>query len=164
MIGNHNKDNINSLIKFIQNLHVKSVLDVIVPEGRGIELNENIRDSSLIIKKIYDDYYKIIDKNAISIHCGIGSRFIYIKSDGNIYLCPSLIEEKYKLGNINHYSTKQIWKYMSEKFSYLTCNSKCQKCQKCKGGCRARALQIHNDICGQDDVYCIINGIGVLDD
>ncbi len=164
MIGNHNKDDIDTLVMFISELNVKSVLDVIVPEGRGTELNENIKDSAKIIKRIYDNYYKIIDKNAISVHCGIGNRFIYIKSDGNIYVCPSLIEEKYKMGNIYDYSTEKIWEKMKNNFSFLDCSSKCKKCGNCKGGCRARALKMNNDICAKDDVYCIINEIGDTND
>ncbi len=164
MIGNHNKDDIDTLVMFISELNVKSVLDVIVPEGRGTELNENIKDSAKIIKRIYDNYYKIIDKNAISVHCGIGNRFIYIKSDGNIYICPSLIEEKYKMGSIYDYSTEKIWEKMKNNFSFLVCSSKCKKCGNCKGGCRARALKMNNDICAKDDVYCIINEIGDTND
>lgn len=164
MIGNHNKDSIDSLVKFITDLKVKSVLDVIVPVGRGIELNENIKDSAKLIKNIYDNYYKIIDKNAISVHCGIGNRFIYVKSDGNIYICPSLIEEKFKLGNIDNYSTIQIWQEMTKNFSNFFCNSKRNKCGDCKGGCRARSLKMYDDICAKDDVYCIINEIGDSND
>lgn len=160
MVGNHNKDEIEELVSFIDNLKVKSVLDVIVPEGRGNDLNENIYESAKLIRNIYENHYKIIDKNAISVNCGIGNRFIYIKSNGNIYICPSLIEEQYKIGHINNFSTYKIWELMNKKFSYLECSKKCDKCKKCNGGCRARALKLNGNICSQDDVYCIVNGIG----
>lgn len=35
MVGNHNKEHIEEMVTFISNLGVKSVLDVIVPEGRA---------------------------------------------------------------------------------------------------------------------------------
>ena len=159
MIGNHNKNNIKELIDFINDLKVKSVLDVIVPEGRATELNEDIKESAKVIKSIYEMNSGKIDKDAISISCGVGNRFIYVKSDGNIYLCPSLIKEEYKIGNINNFDTIEIWKLMFDKFSNLNCSKKTEKCKNCTGGCRARALSLHNDINSEDDVYCVINGV-----
>lgn len=159
MVGNHNKKHIKELVNFINDLKVKSVLDVIVPEGRAANLNEDIKESAQVIKTIYEMNSSRIDKDAISISCGVGNRFIYVKSDGNIYLCPSLINEKYKLGNISNFDTAEIWKLMSNKFSNLGCSKKKVKCKNCTGGCRARALSLHNDINSQDDVYCVINGV-----
>lgn len=159
MIGNHNKNNIEELIVFINNLKLKSVLDVIVPEGRATELNEDIKESAHVIKKIYEMNSNKIDKEAISISCGVGNRFIYVKSNGSIYLCPSLIKEEYKLGNIENFNTMEIWKLMTNKFSNLGCSKKSEKCKNCTGGCRARALSLHRDINSEDDVYCAINGV-----
>lgn len=159
MIGNHNKKHVKELVDFINDLKVKSVLDVIVPEGRATDLNEDIKESAQVIKSIYEINSSKIDKDAISISCGVGNRFIYVKSDGNIYLCPSLIKEEYKLGNINTFDTVEIWKLMSDNFSNLGCSKKTEKCKNCTGGCRARALSLHNDINSQDDVYCVINGV-----
>ena len=159
MIGNHNKKHVEELVDFINDLKVKSVLDVIVPEGRATDLNENIKESAQVIKSIYERNSSKIDKDAISISCGVGNRFIYVKSDGNIYLCPSLIKEEYKLANISNFDTVEIWKLMSDNFSNLGCSKKNEKCKNCTGGCRARALSLHNDINSQDDVYCVINGV-----
>lgn len=163
MIGAHNADYIDELVKFIDDLNVKSVLDVIVPEGRGENLNSSIKQSAKIIKQIYENHYKIIDKSAISVHCGIGSRFVYVKSDGNIYLCPSLIKEKYLLGNISTDSALSVWTRLSDS-SNMDCKHRTSACQKCSGGCRVRACNLHGTMDDRDDVYCIINGIEVADD
>lgn len=160
MIGEHNRDHIDELVDFIDKLEVKSVLDVIVPEGRAKELNENIASSAEIIKNIYRKYDSKIDSNAVAISCGIGDRFIYVKSNGNIYICPSLIEDKFMLGNIKKYDTIEIWTKMTKEFSNLGCKYKNSKCGNCNGGCRARALKLNSDINGKDDVYCIINEVG----
>ncbi len=160
MIGEHNKDDIDDLVKFIDSLKVRSVLDVIVPEGRAKNLNENVVESAKIIKNIYDKYLNIIDKSAVTVYCGIGDRFIYIKSDGNIYICPSLIYDQYKIGNINSFDVKKIWKAMNSKFKNLNCKYRNEKCGKCSGGCRARALQLNGSIEARDDVYCILNEVG----
>ncbi|MDD2208545.1 MAG: radical SAM protein [Bacilli bacterium] len=159
MIGQHNKEHIDELVEFIDSLKVKSVLDVIVPEGRAKNLNENIRDSSKIIRDIYKKYETKIDEKAITISCGVGNRFIYVKSDGNIYLCPSLIDSKYILGNIKEFDTILIWKYMNENFNNMGCKYKTEKCRSCNGGCRARALKLNGNIDANDDVYCIINEV-----
>lgn len=159
MIGNHNINHIPELVDFISSLNVKSVMDVIVPEGRATILNEDIRKSSRIIKYIYDSNIDKLDKNSTSIGCGVCNRFIYVKSDGNIYLCPSLIYNEYKLGNIDSYDTEKIWKYMISTFKHIKCNEKSERCKKCTGGCRARALKVNDDICAKDDVYCILNGV-----
>lgn len=159
MVGNHNKNNIKEMVEYITSLNVKSVMDVIIPAGRAVTLSENIRSSARIIKSVYNDYYNIVDFDAIAIKCGIGDRFVYLKSDGNIYLCPSLISNDYKLSDIDNYDTEKIWKKMTQQFAYIRCNKKQKKCQKCNGGCRARALLLHNNICAEDDVYCIISGV-----
>lgn len=161
MIGKHNKDYIDEMVDLINNLKVRSVLDVIVPEGRAKNLNEDIIDSAKIIHNIYKKHEQKINEKAIAITCGIGERFIYIKSDGNVYICPSLIGEEYKLGNIND-SVTTLWKKMNERFSYLNCNKKTERCKDCNGGCRARALKLNRTINDSDDVFCIINEAGCI--
>lgn len=159
MIGEHNKNHIDELVEFIDNLKVKSVLDIIVPEGRATKLKENMEESSKNLRDIYQKYSTKIDKKAITISCGIGNRFIYVKSDGNIYLCPSLIMEEYKLGNIKKFDTINIWNKMRDNYSNIICKFKNDKCKNCNGGCRARALKMNDDISEKDNVYCIINEV-----
>lgn len=159
MIGDHNSDELKELVQFINSLNVNSVLDVIVPEGRAKNLNVDIRKSALLIKKIYDENYNIIDKNAIAVNCGIGDRFIYIKSNGNIYTCPSLIIDEYKVGNISDFDTDKVWELMSQKFDKGICSKRTDKCGNCNGGCRARALKMNGYIDSKDDVYCVINDV-----
>ena len=159
MIGKHNENRIKELVDLIKSLKVNSVLDVIIPSGRAISLKENITSSARIIKSIYNEYYKIVDYSAIAVNCGIGDRFVYLKSNGNIYLCPSLTSDEYKISDIKSYDTKTVWKTINKKFSYIKCNKKTKKCKNCNGGCRARALLLHKDLCSEDDVYCIISGV-----
>ena len=103
MIGNHNIKYIDEMIIFLKKLELPFVLDVITNEGRAMTLNENISTSANIIKTIFSKYNNDINKEMNFKHCGIGNRFIYIKSDGNIYICPSLIDDKYKIRNKEKY-------------------------------------------------------------
>ncbi len=156
MIGNHNIDYIDEMVTFLKSLKLPFVLDVITNEGRAMTLNENINTSAKMIRTIFSKYNNNINKEMNFKHCGIGNRFIYIKSDGNIYICPSLIDDKYKIGNIKQSNLYNVWEKMNEKFGQLSCSQKSNKCKNCKGGCRARALKLHNNIMGIDDVYCTI--------
>ncbi len=156
MIGNHNIKYIDEMIIFLKKLELPFVLDVITNEGRAMTLNENISTSANIIKTIFSKYNNDINKEMNFKHCGIGNRFIYIKSDGNIYICPSLIDDKYKIGNIKQKNLYEVWENMTKRFGNLSCSKKSNKCKKCNGGCRARALKLHNNIMDVDNVYCTI--------
>lgn len=158
MVGQHNKEHIDEMIGFIDSLNVKSVLDVIIPEGRANFLDNSIQDSAMVIKNIYENHYNIIDKNAISVSCGIGDRFVYIKSNGNVYPCPSMTNDDNILGTVKTFDFKKIWKILASKYNFC-CNKKIDKCKNCSGGCRIRANILHNNFNSEDDVYCIINGV-----
>lgn len=158
MIGKHNKDHVNEFVDFIDSFNVKSVLDVIIPEGRANHLDNSIEESSKIIKDIYDNHYKIIDKNALAVNCGLGKRFVYIKSNKNVYPCPSMTETEHILGDIKTFDMVNIWGKLTSKYNYC-CDKKTDKCKNCSGGCRVRANILHNSMTAEDDVYCIINGV-----
>lgn len=157
MIGSHNIKYIDQMIAFLQGLKLPFVLDVITNEGRALSLNEDAKASSNAIKTILEKYDTYINEDMNFKYCGIGERFIYIKSDGNIYICPSLIYDEYKIGNIyNNFNLYKIWYKMEKMFGNLSCSYKNEKCKKCKGGCRARALKHYGDISAVDDIYCTI--------
>lgn len=155
MIGQHNINYIDKHIEFLKSFNVPYVLDVIVSEGRAQDIGENTLESSNVIKNI-------INKNSNNllllenyIDCGIAKRFIYIKSDGNIYICPSLIKEEFYLGNINKkVDINNIWENMDKRFSYIHCKDKNKDCKVCLGGCRARVYNKTGDINGPDEVFC----------
>jgi radical SAM protein with 4Fe4S-binding SPASM domain len=157
MIGNHNLDYIDEMISFLQTLEVQFVLDVITNEGRAVDLTEDMNIAASTIKEIFYKYNDEIDETANYKHCGIGDRFIYVKSNNKIYICPSLAEEEYCVGELTeNFNLNDIWQNMINKFGTLSCEKQCKKCKKCKGGCRARALKMHGSINAIDDVYCTI--------
>lgn len=162
MIGHHNKDHIEEMISFIDSLNVKSVLDVIIPEGRANGLKNSIQESAKIIKDVYENHYNIINKNAISVSCGIGNRFVYIKSNGNVYPCPSMTNDINILGSVQSFDIDRIWEILTTKYNF-NCNKKTDKCKNCSGGCRIRANILHDNFNAEDDVYCIINGSAAND-
>lgn len=153
-IGNHNKDHIPEIVSFIRETNLPFVLDVVTPEGRGNDLMEDPIAASKILKNIYDSYPEIFGYKKRIIDCGVGKRFIYIKSDGNIYICPSLIFNQFKLGNIDNFNLNHIWAKMNEISKNIFCKERSEDCKSCNGGCRARAYNQYGNINAKDKVYC----------
>lgn len=158
MVGNHNENNIDETIFFLKDLDVPCVLDAIIPNGRANKLEENTFKSVQIIH----DLYKNEDLNVeLKItDCGVGKRFLYIKSNGNVCLCPSLTSKNFIFGNINDddFNLLLCWKDMNSKYGDLECREKCSKKELCNGGCRARALIFQEGLYNKDLNSCILCG------
>lgn len=79
-----------------------------VPTGRGLENKDDylIEDTVLPITIPYtlnNEVKKCKDKKNKKIGscaCNAGNSQIFINHDGNVYPCPSLIKDEYKMGNI----------------------------------------------------------------
>ena len=157
MVGKHNYNNIENTILFLKELNVPCVLDSIIPNGRAKEGRENPFYATQVIHDLYGKeninvVLKITD-------CGVGKRFMYVKSNGNICLCPSLTEKEFVFGNINKtLDIKVVWKKMLDKYCDLRCNKNCAKKEICNGGCRARALKFKKSLYAEDLNSCILSG------
>ncbi len=158
MVGTHNEKNIDDTILFLKELDVPCVLDAIIPNGRANKLSEDTLKSVQIIHDLYNR--KDINVELKITDCGVGKRFLYIKSNGNVVLCPSLTSKEFKFGNINNktFNLLKCWKDMTNKYGDLECKKKCSKKDICNGGCRARALLFKNDLYGKDLNSCILCG------
>ena len=158
MVGNHNYDNIEDTISFLKELDIPCVLDAIIPNGRANKLDEKTFKSVQVIH----DLYKREDLNVqLKItDCGVGKRFLYIKSNGNVCLCPSLVTNKFVFGNINKadFNLKSCFIDMIEKYGDLRCKKECSKKDICNGGCRARALIFQDGLYNKDLNSCILCG------
>ncbi len=155
MVGKHNLDHIEDTIKFIKELDLPCVLDAIIPSGRAKELKE---DMYAAVQKIHDLYTSpLINIDLKITDCGVGTRFLYLKSNGNICMCPSLTE--FVFGNIKNSDTiTESWQKMHKTYKNLSCHKECNKKDKCNGGCRARAYHFNNDIYSEDLNSCILAG------
>lgn len=79
-----------------------------IPTGRGLENKENylFEDTVLPITIPYildNELKKFKDKKNKKMGCcacNAGNSQIFINYDGNVYPCPSLIKDEYKMGNI----------------------------------------------------------------
>ena len=158
MVGTHNENNIDETILFLKELNVPCVLDAIIPNGRANKLDENTFKSVQIIHDLYKN--KELNVELKITDCGVGKRFLYIKSNGNVCLCPSLITERFIFGNINDkgFDLSLCWNKMVDKYGDLECKEKCSKKELCNGGCRARALLFKESLYDRDINSCILCG------
>lgn len=94
-------------------------------------------------------------------YCGAGNFSMYISSIGEVYMCPVLQENSFRLGNVNGERLKDIWENseaLNEFRKYKLrdidkCNS-CQKVNECRGGCRVRAYLSNDSIYSHDPISC----------
>lgn len=158
MVGNHNEKNIDEVILFLKELDLPCVLDAIIPNGRANELEENNFKSVQIIHDLYKN--KELNVQLKITDCGIGNRFLYVKSNGNVCLCPSLTSNDFIFSNINDESFNLLscWSAMKEKYGNLGCKEECSKKNLCNGGCRARALIFKGSLQNRDLNSCILCG------
>ena len=156
MVGAHNEKNVDETITFLRNLNVPCVLDAIIPNGRANKLDENTFKSVQIIHDLYKN--KELNVELKITDCGVGNRFLYIKSNGNVCLCPSLVTNNFIFGNINDddFNLLSCWNQMIDKYGNLKCKEKCSKRELCNGGCRARALLFQESLYGKDLNSCIL--------
>ncbi len=97
--------------------------------------------------------------------CGVGESFIYIQSNGYYTLCPTLSsreDEKFILGHINKDCISDIWNKneIIKEIRGISCSKiDCKYLDKCKGGCRSRAILFNdNSMCSytcEDPVMCM---------
>lgn len=93
--------------------------------------------------------------------CGMGQRLISISNNGDIHPCHMSQLSIAVLGNILTDSISMIQKNCAEYAEKVDVDNvqSCSQCEYkyvCGGGCRARALTMHQDVQASDD-YCIIN-------
>lgn len=84
--------------------------------------------------------------------CSVKNNSLYIDSNGDIYPCNLLINEKFKYGNIKTDRLKNILethKINEFRKLHVNCFSRCKNCDIkfiCGGGCRGTAFEAYSDI------------------
>lgn len=100
-VGDKNKYLEDEFNKLNKRLKTKPLIRIFTPTGRGLENNKvfsNRESSETCLPSDYlSENYDGIDKVC---NCTAGDRQIFIRYDGDVYPCPSAMEESYKLGNI----------------------------------------------------------------
>lgn len=105
--------------------------------------------------------------NSRTLPCCAGISQIYIAANGNFYPCDFFRRASMSLGNALQSALSELYQAHLAQDSILTnfdCGklTSCQGCSAfstCKGGCRARALLLNQDIYSKDPLACAKRGL-----
>ncbi len=107
-------------------------------------------------KYLLRDFFTILMWQCIvckhSEYCGMGSKTLFMDSDGGLYPCPNMCDEKFLFGNIrNKRNLEKVWHEsdvlldIRETCNVHTMNPKCSNCAVrnwCAGGCRGETYHV----------------------
>lgn len=140
------------------------------PVGRGkradvrerLEFNRHMLDLMDFVKKLqkdrtiipmYDPGFGPVPPTYHFHECIAGKETFYLKGNGDIYPCTSLLHRKFKVGNIRERSLEEIWNDPAiEEMSVFpreTIHGPCRDCDifdRCHGACRGAAFAHTGDI------------------
>ena len=150
-----NIDNVKKMINLFNSFGVQYAFDFIIKEGNASKNYEDISISETEYAKTIVLNSSALKINKIDIFCGICINMLYISSNGDVKLCPSLSNE-YVIGNVFQRGLETIWASSIYKHNDIHCEqaNDCQYYDYCKGGCRSRALSLTGNINGIDKVTC----------
>ncbi|GAB4511569.1 MAG: hypothetical protein Tsb0020_29400 [Haliangiales bacterium] len=79
-------------------------------------------------------------------HCGVGASILYILSDGQVGLCPTMTpatDARWQLGNVREQGLAEIWQdgaIFGPRDLQCSNVARCEYGDACRGGCRANAF------------------------
>lgn len=171
-LSSRNYSCIEEIINFCRNeLQIECRIAPILYVGRGKCFEENdltldqikeamdisLRNKSKFVSGFCEDES---DMKSIVPGCGVGHKMIYIRSNGEMCLCPTLSSreaKEFKVGNIYHDDLQKVWNENEELilFRNSTCGvSDCEYMSICRGGCRSRAYLHSGHLNGIDPIVC----------
>lgn len=127
--------------------------DLVLNQDEYIKFLKNVREIksenvNIVYPNMKNDNKIWIGHNGFGCHCG--KEAIWLDELGNISPCI-FWGEKYNIGNIKNESYMDLWVKNLES-SKIVGNKVCESCKSykaCRGGCRARVLDLYNNL---DDV------------
>lgn len=158
VIGRHNVDTAVETVKYFHGKQYDTVVDFIANLGRTTEdMILSLKES----KKIYKEIVEAIklDKKT-GLFCGVGTRMVFVSSEGNFGLCPLLASGQFTQGNLNtKYKLSKIIKNIFKTYSDINCSKECKLRDFCNGGCRARAFIEKGSLYSPYELYCYLHGV-----
>lgn len=98
VVGKHNANTIDNFYKLNESLGTNAVIRNFSSIGRGYYSSEKYLEDGQLYYIQKDNYSDINDIK--SDHCQAGNSQLFVNYDGNIYLCPILQYEDFKIGDI----------------------------------------------------------------
>lgn len=123
--------------------------------GRGLENNDNYLEDGTLFYTPSDEYEQYQYEQIDTGHCNAGVNQVHINDEGNLYLCPNLTDDKFKICNIKDFDSLAIEKLYKrdydafKEFDYLKENN-IERCRECKinifcNVCPAKTDLLKND-------------------
>ena len=173
-ITKRNVSRIHEIVDFARDMGIGYRIAPIVYAGRGRGLKDNdvSEDEAVATIKLM----LTIQKKSVraseryepgSFGCGVGHKMLFIRSNGEICLCPTLTSREnpmFKLGQIGTHDIGEIWEKsgMLHLFRETHCRRlDCEHLSECRGGCRSRAFLKSGDLFAEDPVTCALFGIRI---
>ncbi len=164
-----NLNDYKNIIELADNLNLDSVrIAPIMPLGRALKNTDLLLSQDQFINFIKDvrriktnidldlpDKNRLYDKNK-SFGCHCGKETCWVLNNGDFYSCI-FFGEDYKIGNIKNERLASLISKSKKSVSFSG-NETCKNCssyEKCRAGCRARALYKYNDI-NAVDPFCLL--------
>ncbi len=170
-LSQQNFHRIRDIVSLLEKLDVEFEIDRVVPTGRSIAT-----DNAIPTKLFFEEYIKAlpqsrrqtyqcnvpkISQDYYEPHCGVGSSYAFIKSNGEMILCPTMgSPEGFVYENNNASSTRviDIWESNPtfQQHRNMQCHniSFCPAAETCRGGCRSNAAIVHGSVDHPDEFYC----------
>jgi radical SAM protein with 4Fe4S-binding SPASM domain len=155
----NNLPKIPEIIEFARTTGVGFRFAPILPVGRGEALINEVPDIEQVSLMEFRGQ-TTGTKSAIHYSCGVGDRMLFIRSNGEISLCPTLTSREspiFKLGQVQEDDLKDVWEgsEVLQLFRRTGCHrSDCRHGSECHGGCRSRAFINSGDLSAKDLIAC----------
>jgi radical SAM protein with 4Fe4S-binding SPASM domain len=171
-LNKFNSQHIKEVIDFCKTtLEVECRVAPIIYVGRGKCFEKDNINMDVIVDTMdysigdlldvpYEENITDLSHNFNEPSCGVGHKMMYIRSNGEICLCPTLSSREsadFELGNIRLHAVDDVWENSKKlnRFRHSFCrNQDCVHLPKCKGGCRSRAYLQNEDFYDIDTIIC----------
>lgn len=136
VVGKHNFHNISKFEELNFKLGTTSMIRYFSSFGRGMNYNNKYLEKDSLFFYPSDIYENIKFEEIDMGHCNAGVNQLHISSEGDIFPCPNLSDDKFKICNIKEFdfsSSDKLYKrdYDAFKnFDYIKENN-IEKCKNC---------------------------------
>lgn len=144
VVGKHNYHYKTKFEELNELLGTTPIIRYFCSLGRGLENNEKYLDDGTLFYTPSDEYEKYEYEQIDTGHCNAGINQVHINHEGDLYLCPNLTDEEFKICNMKDFdylASEKLYKrdYIAfKKFDYLKEN---------EGDCKDCSINIFCNVC-----------------
>jgi len=160
VVGKHNYHYKTKFEELNERLGTTPIVRYFCSQGRGLENNKKYLEDGTLFYTPSDEYENYEYEQIDTGHCNAGINQVHISHEGNLYLCPNLTDDKFKICNMKDFDSSAIEKLYKRdynafrKFDDLKENNN-EHCEDCSinifcNVCPAKTYLIKNDKVAND--------------